>query len=131
MAKKTNQVEENENVEKEPVVANENNVTDTEENEIVTSTGETTEEIKGESVEAPKETDTKAEEEAKAKAEEEAKAKAETEQKQKSEVKLKVLVAFKDKYTKQDYTVDDIISVNKERAKELLSDERILVQKLG
>ena len=75
----------------------------------------------------------KAEEEAKVKAEEEAK-KAENEEKAKKEaktnsVKLKVLIAFTDKYTKQDYVIDDEILVDEDRAKELLTDSRRLVIK--
>ena len=66
----------------------------------------------------------KAEAEAKLKAEEEAKAKAET------EIKLKVLIDFTDKYTDQEYKVNDVISVEEERAKELLADPRRLVEKL-
>lgn len=70
----------------------------------------------------------KAEEEAKVKAEEEAKAKAEKEAK--GEIKLKVLVAFTDKYTDEHYKVNDPIAVDKERAEELLKDPRKLVEKL-
>lgn len=72
------------------------------------------------------------EEEVKAKAEEEAKVKAEEEAKAKADgtVKLKVLVAFTDKYTKISYKKDAEISVEKARAKELLADNRKLVEKL-
>ena len=45
------------------------------------------------------------------------------------EVKLIVLVAFTDKYTHEDYTVNDIIKVEPERAEELLKDSRKLVKK--
>lgn len=45
-------------------------------------------------------------------------------------VKLKVLVAFTDKYTKQKYIVNDEIDVDKTRAKELLTDKRNLVVKI-
>ncbi len=90
-----------------------------------------------EKVKAKEEAKEKAEAEEKAKAEEEAKAKAEAEEKVKAEeeakansVRLKVLIAFTDKYTKQDYVVNDVISVNKDRAKELLADPRRLVEKL-
>ncbi len=45
------------------------------------------------------------------------------------EVKLLVLVAFTDKYTHEDYTVNDIIKVEPDRAEELLKDSRKLVKK--
>ena len=82
---------------------------------------------------AEEETKAKAEAEEKAKAEEETKAKAEAEKKAKAEannVKLKVLIAFTDKYTDEEYKVNDVISVDEERAKELLADPRRLVAKL-
>lgn len=88
----------------------------------------------------------KAEEEAKAKAEAEEKAKKEAEEKAKAEeeakkaeeeakakangVKLKVLVAFTDKYTKADYVINDEIVVDENRAKELLADPRRLVERI-
>ena len=72
----------------------------------------------------------KAEAEEKAKAEEEAKAKAEAEKKKTDAVKLRVLIGFTDKYTKQDYAVNDEIYVDKDRAKELLANEKRLVEKL-
>ncbi len=89
-----------------------------------------------EKAKAEEEAKAKAEAEEKAKAEEEAKAKAEAEEKSKKEskansVRLKVLIAFTDKYTKQDYVVNDEIYVDKDRAKELLADSRRLVEKLG
>jgi len=68
--------------------------------------------------------------EEKAKAEEEAKAKAEAEKKKADAVKLRVLIGFTDKYTKQDYAVNDEIYVDKDRAKELLTNEKRLVEKL-
>lgn len=75
---------------------------------------------------------------AKAKAEEEAKAKAEAEEKAKKEadvkstkVKLKILVAFTDKYNGKDYGANDEITVDPARAEELLSDERKLVEKVN
>lgn len=69
----------------------------------------------------------------KLKAEEEAKAKAEVEEKAKvdaNSVKLKVLIDFTDKYTNQKYKINDVISVEEERAKELLANTRRLVEKL-
>ncbi len=88
-----------------------------------------------EKAKAEEEAKAKAEAEEKAKAEEDAKAKAEAEEKSKKEakangVRLKVLIAFTDKYTKQDYAVNDVISVSKDRAKELLADPRRLVEEL-
>lgn len=65
-----------------------------------------------------------------AKAEEESKAKAEAEKKKTDAVKLRVLIGFTDKYTKQDYAVNDEIYVDKDRAKELLANEKRLVEKL-
>ncbi len=60
--------------------------------------------------------------------------KKETEEEEKvaeaNDVKLKVLIAFTDKYTNQKYKVNDVISVEEERAKELLADPRRLVEKL-
>ena len=61
---------------------------------------------------------------------EEAKAKAEAEKKKTDAVKLRVLIGFTDKYTKQDYAVNDEIYVDKDRAKELLANEKRLVEKL-
>ena len=86
-----------------------------------------------EKAKAEEEAKARAEAEEKAKAEEEAKAKAEAEEKAKADanmVKLKVLIAFTDKYTDQEYKIDDVISVEEERAKELLADPRRLVEKL-
>lgn len=46
-----------------------------------------------------------------------------------SKAKLKVLVAFTDKYTEEKYKINSVISVSKERAEELLKDKRKLVEK--
>ena len=120
MAKKQEQV--NEIVENEPVVINEKDII----------SGEELKETDVIDVNTPEITiETEAEE--KAKAEEEAKAKAEAEKNEKADaniVKLKVLIAFTDKYTDQEYKVNDVISVEEERAKELLADPRRLVEKL-
>ena len=45
------------------------------------------------------------------------------------EVELLVLVAFTDKYTHEDYAVNDTIKVEPDRAEELLKDSRKLVKK--
>ena len=144
MAKKQEQV--NEIVENEPVVINEKDII----------SGEEVKETDVIDVNAPEviiEEKNKAEEEAKAKAEaeekakaeedtkkaeEEAKAKAEAEEKAKKEadvkstkVKLKILVAFTDKYNGKDYEANDEIIVDPARAEELLSDERKLVEKVN
>lgn len=47
-----------------------------------------------------------------------------------TKVSLKVLIAFTDKYTKEDYEVNDVLKVDKARAEELLSDARGLVSKV-
>ncbi len=47
---------------------------------------------------------------------------------QEETVKLEILIAFTDKYTDKKYTVGDEIQVNKERADELLKDQRKLVK---
>ena len=47
----------------------------------------------------------------------------------KQEIELRVLIAFTDKYTDESYTVNDVITVNEVRAKELLTDSRRLVKK--
>ena len=112
MAKKQEQVDKI--VENEPVVINEKDIISEElkENDVI-------------DVDAPEVII-----EEKAKAEEEAKAKAEAEKKKTDAVKLRVLIGFTDKYTKQDYAVNDEIYVDKDRAKELLANEKRLVEKL-
>ena len=138
MAKKQEQVDKI--VENEPVVINEKDIISEElkENDVIDV--DAPEVIIEEKAKAEEEAKAKAEAEEKAKAEEEAKAKAEAEEKAKAKaevekkktdaVKLKILIAFTDKYTKQDYTVNDEIFVDKDRAKELLTDPRRLVEKL-
>ena len=147
MAKKQEQA--NEIVENEPVVINENDIVSGEElketDVIDVNAPEVTIEAESKEEEEAKakaeaEAEARAEEEAKAKAEaearaeEEAKAKAEAEakvnNKKASTVRLKVLIAFTDKYTKQDYVINDEIDVTEDRAKELLADPRRLVEKL-
>lgn len=138
MAKKQEQA--NEIVESEPAVVNEKDIVSGEElketDVIDVNAPEVTieAETKGEEeVKAKAEEKSKAEEETK-KAEEEAKAKAEAEakvnNKKANTVRLKVLIAFTDKYTKQDYTINDEIDFAADRAKELLADSRRLVEKL-
>ncbi len=128
MAKKQEQVDKI--VENEPVVINEKDIISEElkENDVIDV--DAPEVIIEEKAKAEEEAKAKAEAEEKAKAEEEAKAKAEVEKKKTDAVKLKILIAFTDKYTKQDYTVNDEIFVDKDRAKELLTDPRRLVEKL-
>lgn len=53
----------------------------------------------------------------------------EANEKKNNTVELIVLIAFTDKYTDESYIVNDVISVNEERAKELLADSRRLVKK--
>jgi membrane protein involved in colicin uptake len=140
MAKKQEQVDKI--VENEPVVINEkdiiseevkeNDVIDVDAPEVIIE-AKAEEEAKAEAEEkakAEEEAKAKAEAEEKAKAEEEAKAKAEAEKKKTDAVKLRVLIGFTDKYTKQDYAVNDEIYVDKDRAKELLANEKRLVEKL-
>ena len=118
MAKKQEQVDKI--VENEPVVINEKDIISEEvkENDVIDV--DAPEVI----IEAKAEEEAKAEAEEKAKAEEEAKAKAEAEKKKTDAVKLRVLIGFTDKYTKQDYAVNDEIYVDKDRAKELLANEK-------
>ena len=110
MAKKQEQVDKI--VENEPVVINEKDIISEEvkENDVI-------------DVDAPEVI-------IEAKAEEEAKAEAEAEKKKTDAVKSRVLIGFTDKYTKQDYAVNDEIYVDKDRAKELLANEKRLVEKL-
>ena len=107
MAKKQKQV--NEIVENEPVVINEEDILSGEELKEADVIDVSTSEVIIEE---------------KVKTEEEAKAEA-------NSVKLKVLIAFTDKYTKIEYEVNDEITVNPSRAEELLLDERNLVEKLN
>ena len=128
MAKKQEQV--NEIVENEPVVINEK--------DIISEEVKETDVIDVNAPEVIIEEKNEAEEEAKAKAEAEAKAKAEAEEKaekqadvKSTKVKLKILVAFTDKYNGKDYGANDEITVDPARAEELLSDERKLVEKVN
>lgn len=91
MARKNNEVKENEELK-------ENVATEATENETVTSTGETAEEVKGESVEAPAAAEEKIEEVEDAKVEENA---SNTEEDAQVQVKENIAVAntsFNDKY---------------------------------
>lgn len=44
--------------------------------------------------------------------------------------KLKIEIAFVDKYTQQSYKIGEIITVDEARSKELLADSRGLVKKV-
>ena len=109
MAKKNNEVKEKEELK-------ENVVTEATENEVVTSTGETAEEIKGEGVETPAE-DAKVEENA-----------SNTEEDAEVQVKENVLVAntaFNDKYTATKYEKGtEFEVVDEEIETEKISDKR-------
>ncbi len=78
--------------------------------------------------EEPKE-EVKAEDPVKEDEVKEVKAKKVTIKNDSSKVKLKVLIAFTDKYTDESYKVNDEILFDKDRAKELLTDSRRLVMK--
>lgn len=109
MAKKNNEVKENEELK-------ENVVTEATENEVVTSTGETAEEIKGEGVETPAE-DAKVEENA-SKIEEDAEV----------QVKENIAVAntsFNDKYTGTKYDKGtEFVIVDEDVETEKISDKK-------
>lgn len=45
-------------------------------------------------------------------------------------MKLRVKIAFTDKYTGRKYKIGEVIDVEKERSEELLSDSRKLVEKI-
>lgn len=140
MAKKQEQV--NEIVENETVVINEKDIISGEEVKetdvidvnapevIIEEKNKAEEEAKAEEKAKAEEDAKKAEEEAKAKAEAEEKAKKEADVKS-TKVKLKILVAFTDKYNGKDYGANDEITVDPARAEELLSDERKLVEKVN
>lgn len=101
------------------IVKNEEEVKKTAVEETAVSSNENVEEPK---IEEAKTEEPKAEEDAKE--EETKKSKANT-----SKIKLKVLVPFTDKYTDEKYKLNDVITVDKERATELLNDKRKLVSK--
>ena len=109
MAKKNNEVKENEELK-------ENVVTEATENEVVTSTGETAEEIKGEGIETPAE-DAKVEENA-SKIEEDAEV----------QVKENIAVAntsFNDKYTGTKYDKGtEFVIVDEDVETEKISDKK-------
>ena len=147
MAKTQNQsdetVEKNEIVEKEQVVINENDIISGEElkendiidvnaPEVVIEKKQETENIKEQTMSVEKNENT----EEKTEASEENEKKEKTTKKtnnQKSDskkVKLKIRLAFTDKYNDVDYKENDIIEFEKERASELLSDKRRLVEKV-
>lgn len=117
MARKNNEVKENEELK-------ENVATEATENETVTSTRETAEEIKGESVEAPA-AEEKIEEAEDAKVEENA---SNTEEDAEVQVKEDVLVAntsFNDKYTATKYVKGtEFVVVDEEIETEKISDKK-------
>lgn len=118
MARKSNEIKENEELK-------ENVATEATENEAVTSTGETAEEIKGESVEAPAAADEKIEEAEDAKVEENA---SNTEEDAEVQAKEDVLVAntsFNDKYTATKYVKGtEFVVVDEEIETEKISDKK-------
>lgn len=118
MARKSNEIKENEELK-------ENVATEATENETVTSTGETAEEIKGESVEAPAAAEEKIEEVEDAKVEENA---SNTEEDAKVQVKEDVVVAntsFNDKYTGTKYAKGtEFVVVDEEIETEKISDKK-------
>ncbi len=118
MARKNNEVKENEELK-------ENVATEATENEAVTSTGETAEEIKGESVEAPAAAEEKIEEVEDAKVEENA---SNTEEDAEVQVKEDVVVAntsFNDKYTGTKYAKGtEFVVVDEEIETEKISDKK-------
>lgn len=117
MARRSNEIKENEELK-------ENVATEATENETVTSTGETAEEIKGESVEAPA-AEEKIEEAEDAKVEENA---SNTEEDAEVQVKEDVLVAntsFNDKYTATKYVKGtEFVVVDEEIETEKISDKK-------
>lgn len=134
MAKTQNQadetVEKNEIVEKEQVVINENDIISGEElkeNDIIdVNAPEVVIEKKQETENTEEKTEASEENEKKEKT-----TKKTNNQKSDSEkVKLKIRLAFTDKYNDVEYKENDIIEFEKERASELLSDKRRLVEKV-
>lgn len=134
MAKTQNQsdetVEKNGIVEKEQVVINENDIISGEElkeNDIIdVNAPEVVIEKKQETENTEEKTEASEENEKKEKT-----TKKTNNQKADSEkVKLKIRLAFTDKYNDVDYKENDIIEFEKERASELLSDKRRLVEKV-
>lgn len=134
MAKTQNQadetVEKNEIVEKEQVVINENDIISGEElkeDDIIdVNAPEVVIEKKQETENTEEKTEASEENEKKEKT-----TKKTNNQKSDSEkVKLKIRLAFIDKYNDVDYKENDIIEFEKERASELLSDKRRLVEKV-
>lgn len=114
MAKTQNQADEtaekNEIVEKEQVVINENDIVsgeDLKENDVI--------DVNSPEVTIEKNTDV----------DEESIEKTDNEK-----IKLKIRIAFTDKYNDRDYKENDIVEFEKERASELLSDTRRLVEKV-
>lgn len=134
MAKTQNQsdetVEKNEIVEKEQVVINENDIISGEElkeNDIIdVNAPEVVIEKKQETENTEEKTEASEENEKKEKTTK----KTNNKKADSEKVKLKIRLAFTDKYNDVDYKENDIIEFEKERASELLSDKRRLVEKV-
>lgn len=118
MAKKNNEATENEELK-------ENVATEATENEVVTSTGETAEEVKSESVEAPAVEEEKIEEVEDAKVEENA---SNTEEDAEVQVKENIAVAndsFNDKYTGTKYVKGtEFVVVDEDVETEKIDDKK-------
>lgn len=134
MAKTQNQadetVEKNEIVEKEQVVINENDIISGEElkeDDIIdVNAPEVVIEKKQETENTEEKTEASEENEKKEKTTK----KTNNQKSDSKKVKLKIRLAFTDKYNDVDYKENDIIEFEKERASELLSDKRRLVEKV-
>lgn len=118
----------------EETAVEETAVAETTENEVITSTGENAEEMKGKSVESLSNVEENKEvtEEPKVETEknEKSEKKVSNKKSENKKVKLKILIAFTDKYnSKVEYKENDIIEFEEARANELLSDTRRLVKK--
>lgn len=128
MAKTQNQSDET--VEKEQVVINENDIMSGEElkeNDIIdVNAPEVVIEKKQETENTEEKTEASEENEKKEKTTK----KTNNKKADSEKVKLKIRLAFTDKYNDVDYKENDIIEFEKERASELLSDKRRLVEKV-
>jgi hypothetical protein len=124
MAKTQNQanettVEKNEIVEKEQVVINENDIVsgeDLKENDVI--------DVNSPEVTIEKNTDVDEE------STEKTSRKTNNKRSDNEKIRLKIRIAFTDKYNDRDYKENDIVEFEKERASELLSDTRRLVEKV-
>lgn len=101
-------------------------VSETPENNVVSNT----EEVKDENVEKVSSKDEEKEKSEEDELEKEEKSEKKAKASENKKVKLKILIAFSDKYDRTiDYKENDIVEFEKERAEELLSDTRRLVKK--